>query len=132
MAPHHPECDMLQRFMNWTEKIPPEFNTVTIEKIESEKRKLNCYGETFTSGWCGTCQESALPGEPGYCGTDAEDEKEKEARDKTKENREKPRPTLWGGWGYCSKLCTQTNYQGWEGTESNFSQTSTTQVLLEQ
>ena len=83
MAPHHSECDMLQRAQNWTDKIPREFNTVTIEK-EGSPRKLNCYAETFDSGWCGTCHISAGPGEPGYCGPDAEEDKEEDARNKTK------------------------------------------------
>ena len=54
------------------------------------------------------------PGEPGYCKPgkpegalkEAEKEEEEEVDDS-----EYPRPSVWGGWGFCDALCTQTNYQ---------------------
>lgn len=142
MPPSHTECDMLQRAMNWTERVPREMNKIQIRKdISKEKNKnknknksdrykgvmsnylmLDCYAESFfQNGWCGTCLESAKPGKPGYCGNvgkekkkKKEDKKEEEMtkEEKDKMFKEKPRPSAWGGWGFCSQLCSQTNYKG--------------------
>lgn len=124
MPPNHAECDMLARSKNWTERVPKDMNKIIIRKdiskladreklypgVKSNYVMLDCYAEYFQSGWCGTCLKSAGPGQPGYCGADAEDEKMEE--DEEKRKRERPRPSAWGGWGFCSQLCTQTNYQG--------------------
>ena len=80
MPPSHMECDMLQRAMNWTERVPREMNKIVIRKdISKDKNKnknknksdryqgvksnylnLDCYAESFfQNGWCGTCLESA-------------------------------------------------------------------------
>ena len=54
------------------------------------------------------------PGEPGYCkpgkpeGALKEAEKEEE---EDEDDSQYPRPSVWGGWGFCDALCTQTNYQ---------------------
>ena len=54
------------------------------------------------------------PGEPGYCkpgkpeGALKEAEKEEEEEE---DDSQYPRPSVWGGWGFCDALCTQTNYQ---------------------
>ena len=125
MPPNHRECDALQRAMNWTERIPRDMNKIIIKKdikqdpearyegLKSNYALLDCYAESFQNGWCGTCLESAGPGQPGYCGKKAEDNKdEDEEVDTEKRFKEQARPTAWGGWGFCSQLCTQTNYQG--------------------
>ena len=92
--------------------------------------EIPCYAETGNSGWCGTCLNAAKvttsaaavtvvlillkPGEPGYCkpgkpeGALKEAEKEEEEEG---DDSEYPRPSVWGGWGFCDALCTQTNYQ---------------------
>ena len=41
---------------------------------------------------------------------EGDEKEEKEEEDLRK--KEYSRPTAWGGWGFCSQLCTQTNYQG--------------------
>ena len=33
--------------------------------------------------------------------------------EKDKMFKEQPRPSAWGGWGFCSQLCSQTNYKGY-------------------
>ena len=128
MPPSHAECDMLARAKNWTERVPRDMNKIIIRKdiskvadralypgVKSNYVMLDCYAEYFQSGWCGTCLKSARPGQPGYCGEDAEDAedgKKDKKKDGKKKKKEQPRPSAWGGWGFCSQLCTQTNYQG--------------------
>ena len=41
-----------------------------------------------------------------------EEKKEGEEEEEDLKKKEYSRPTAWGGWGFCSQLCTQTNYQG--------------------
>ena len=54
------------------------------------------------------------PGEPGYCKPGKPEGALKEAEKEEEEEvdvSEYPRPSVWGGWGFCDALCTQTNYQ---------------------
>ena len=103
MPPSHPECDMLARSKNWTERVPRDMNKIIIRKdiskladrsrlypgVKSNYVMLDCYAEYFQSGWCGTCLKSARPGQPGYCGQDKEDDKKKKKKDKKKEEKKK-------------------------------------------
>ena len=83
--------------------------------VKGDEIQLPCYAEIGTSGWCGTCLRSAKPGHPGYCS----DQKSKKVGDGeemddavNKNEGEFPKPSAWGGWGFCDALCSQTNYQG--------------------
>ena len=72
-APFHPECDLLQRAMNWTERVPARMNKIIIRRnirdeedrdtkwpgVTSDEIELPCYAETGHSGWCGTCLRAA-------------------------------------------------------------------------
>ena len=72
-APFHPECDLLQRAMNWTERVPARMNKIIIRRnikdeedraikwpgVTSDEIELPCYAETGNSGWCGTCLTAA-------------------------------------------------------------------------
>ena len=82
--------------------IPMKFNKQFTFKNQKSKRStpLKCYQPRRQSGWCGTCKETAKKGEPGYCGDDAAN-----AKDKKRFRKEMARPTGWGGWGYCDQLC---------------------------
>jgi len=126
-APRHPECTKLQHEMNWTraEQIPKGMFKIIIrkdiskdpqrdEKYPDLKGKddfveLVCHKNVGRSGYCGTCRPNATKGNPGYCGEDQATEEE----DKERWEREKPRPSEWGGWGLCDPMCRQVEFTGY-------------------
>lgn len=124
-APKHPECTRLQRVMNWTEQVPKGMHKITIMKDISQYQnkseeypdlkedfvELECHKGTGDAGWCGTCLDFAKKGEPGYCGEDAAEEENED--DKERWEREKPRPTGWGGWGFCDPMCRRLQFKGY-------------------
>ena len=67
---------------------------------------LVCHKGSGQAGWCGTCLFYAKKGEPGYCGKGAAAENQTAQFD-----REIPRPTGWGGWGFCDSRCRQLEYE---------------------
>lgn len=89
--------------------------------VKDDEVVLTCWSQVGDAGWCGTCLETASPGQPGYCGHKIRDPdpeevlEEAEGDDSSEEEEddsEDPRPTAWGGWGFCDSYCTPTNYQG--------------------
>ena len=94
--------------------------------VVGEEVVLTCWSQVGGNGWCGTCLETAGPGEPGHCGagvkdpdpqevihdqeTAGDDDEEKDWRSEAEE----PRPSPWGGWGFCDSYCTPDNYQGYD------------------
>ncbi|XP_023333009.1 uncharacterized protein LOC111704871 [Eurytemora carolleeae] len=110
------ECLMLQRFMNWSTMLPNDLKSLIIKKNisqidpkERERRFPNqtndivsipCFDENpGPYGWCGTCLSEARKGEPGYCGDDKAQEGE------SLYQAELSRPSEFGGWGFCDKVC---------------------------
>jgi len=121
-----PECIELMKFMNWTHLLPDDLDRVTVEfnvsQIPEDQRKsrfagfkkelasIDCFDETPGQyGWCGTCQSEAKKGERGYCGPDqaVEGDDLYEA--------ELSRPSEFGGWGFCDKLCQTSQNPGFRG-----------------
>ena len=80
--------------------------------------ELECRKEIGKSGWCGTCLKTAKKGQPGYCGKDAVT-----PEDIIEFDKEMPRPTAWGGWGFCDPLCRQLEYSGYVGTVYKYIET---------
>jgi len=124
-APIHPECTKLQHEMNWTrtEKLPKGMYKIIIRKdiskdpqreenypgLKGDILELECHKVIGESGYCGTCLSTAKKGEPGYCGEDQATEEE----DKERWEKEKPRPSEWGGWGLCDPMCRQVEFTGY-------------------
>ena len=79
--------------------------------VKGDEVQLPCYAEIGSSGWCGTCLRSAKPGQPGFCPEEKVVTEKVEDSEEVNED-EFPRPSAWGGWGFCDALCSQTNYQG--------------------
>ena len=76
--------------------------------LKGDILELECHKVIGESGYCGTCLSTAKKGEPGYCGEDQATEEE----DKERWEKEKPRPSEWGGWGLCDPMCRQVEFTG--------------------
>lgn len=68
-----------------------------------KSNRTHCFStEVGEHGWCGTCQDDAKKGEPGYC----EDTKD---WGPTNEETAKVYPTK--GWGFCHESCSDEQWQ---------------------
>ena len=92
-------CQQLLRSKNLI--ISPE-PVYTQTDILDDKGKLltTCYDFPMKIkapyGWCATCQEHAMPGQPGYCGSFP-----------LHNDEEFGVPTTTKGWGYCEEQCSE-------------------------
>ena len=78
-------------------------------RLEGDFLELECHKVIGDNGYCGTCLPFAKKGYPGYCG----DDEATEEKNKTRWEREKPRPSGWGGWGLCDPMCRQVQFTGY-------------------
>jgi len=121
-----PECVALKKYMNWPTLLPADVDKVTVEvnltEIDEEERKsrfkgyeeeiasIDCFNEDPGEyGWCGTCLSEAKKGHPGYCGEDQAEEGDDLYQ------AELARPSEFGGWGFCDKLCQTAQNPGFGG-----------------
>ncbi|CAB4059579.1 unnamed protein product [Lepeophtheirus salmonis] len=78
-------------------------NEDRIELIHEDDTRSECYSESPKEyGWCATCVNDAVEGEPGFCGP-IKNKKRKERR------KNYGRPSFDQNWGWCSKNCMRRN-----------------------
>nr|XP_040581182.1 uncharacterized protein LOC121129525 isoform X2 [Lepeophtheirus salmonis] len=96
----NPECKDYKQSLSNNELTK---NEDRIELIHEDDTRSECYSESPKEyGWCATCVNDAVEGEPGFCGP-IKNKKRKERR------KNYGRPSFDQNWGWCSKNCMRRN-----------------------
>ena len=87
-----PVCDQLYKTKNFRSKPPKGFDKIALmDEKGNTLTECHDYDQIKEHGWCGTCNKTALRGQPGYCRSDLPVKVSV--------------GNLTGNWGVCSQSC---------------------------